>query len=267
MEKLFIRQQAITHQITFKHRLVLSLRDMKKILLSLLITTAAQVHADYSEPFGMLDETALQAVDDFIPADWKAIALAQGDLNDDQLTDYALVIQKTDPANIHSSEGLITGETDANPRHLLLLFANPAGEDKAAEQLNRKRLYRRFIPSLNPEYPNLAEPFSYIAINEGILEVKFEVWATAGSWERDDLTFKFQYNKDSETFPLISFDHRNVHKATGMFKDVNIDLVKNTMNKAAGSMSSPKHKKENSDFIPAQEWTPCSIKEPLVFYP
>ncbi len=234
---------------------------------------SAVVQADYSEPFTELDKNALEAVDDFIPPDWKAIALAQGDLNEDELTDYALVIQKADPENIQGDGGLIATEIDVNPRHLLLLFANKATDNQAdadadaSEMLSRKRIYRKFIPGLNPEFPNMAEPLSYIGITEGTLEVKLEVWGAAYSWERDDLTFKFRYDTESEAFKLISFDHRNVHKATGMFKDAKVDLLKKKLHKAAGSMSSPKHRKESSDFTPAQDWTLCDIREPLVFFP
>ena len=240
---------------------------MKKLLTALLLMTTANAHGDYSEPYSTLDETALKMVDDFIPPDWKAIALAQGDLNKDGQTDYALVIQDTNEANIKSSGGLIDEKIDANPRSLLVLFSNPGAEDDSAEKLSRKRIYRRFIPSLNPQLPEMAEPFSYIGINEGDLEVKFEVWATSGSWEKDHLTYRFRYQKKMDDFKLIVFDHRNVHRATGMFKDVTIDLVKKKMDKAAGSMSSPMHKKETLAFVAAQDWTPCSIKEPLVFYP
>lgn len=245
---------------------VLSFDDMK-ILIARLLTSffiAAVAQADYSEPFTEIDATALETVDDFIPPGWKAIALAQGDLNDDERLDYALVIQDTDPDNIQGDGGLIATEVDVNPRHLLLLFG---GDAEAGEMLSRKRIYRKFIPGLNPDEPDLAEPLSYVGINEGALEVKFEVWGGAYSFERDDITFRFRYDEASETFPLISFDHRNVHKATGMFKDFKADLVRNKLHKAAGSMSSPKHRKESGAFIPAQDWTPCDIKEPLVFKP
>lgn len=243
---------------------------MKTLLTSLLLSAiiATNISADYSEPFAPLDENALAAVDDFIPPGSKAIALVQGDLNQDDITDYALVIQKTDPDNIHGGSGLIANEIDANPRHMVLLFGNNADDSsEEGETLSRKRTYRKFIPGLNPEFPDMAEPFSYIGINEGTLDLKFEVWGGANSWLRDDLTFRFRYDDESETFRLISFDHHNVHKATGMFKDVSIDLVKQEMHKAAGSMSSPKHRKESAEFIPAQDWTPCDIKEPLIFFP
>ncbi len=238
-------------------------------ILCISVFSTAGAYADYSAPFTPLDQKARAATDDFIPSGWRAIALAQGDLNQDERTDYALVIQQIDPENIHSVGGLVAVEIDANPRHLLLVFTDTSEADHAGvgERLRRKRIYRRFIPSLNPEHPDRAEPLSYIGINTGLLEVKFESWGEAYSWERDDLTFKFRYDASSETFPLISFEQRNVHKATGMFKDVSVDLLQYEIQRAAGSMSSPKHRKSQADFIPTQDWTLCDIKQPLSFFP
>ena len=61
-------------------------------------------------------------VNGFIPKGWKSILLANGDLNNDKLEDIAVVIEKTDKANILKNENLGSEYLNLNPRILLILF-------------------------------------------------------------------------------------------------------------------------------------------------
>lgn len=236
---------------------------MKKLLATLLLLSPLSGQSDYSEPHAAVDESRLAKVTDFIPENWKAIALAAGDMNDDNKEDYALIIQKTDPQNTATNGGLVATETDTNPRHLLLLFTV---QEDGQEKLIRKRIYRKFIPSLAADSPDMAEPVSYIGIDDNTLEIKFEDWTTEGSWQRNDITYKFRYDKGSGHFRLTFFEHHNVNKASGMFKKSSIDLLSGKQEKAFGSMSSPRHRRE-SNTIKTDNWTICDIKKPLTFRP
>lgn len=245
---------------------------MNKLIPGLLCCLLSPIaEADYSEPFSPIDEQALAQISSFIPDEWKAIALAQGDLNSDNKNDYALVIQAMNPDNIrptNSGGELISTSIDTNPRHLLLLFANaPSDEQGADSRYSRKRIYRRFIPTLSPESPDMNEPLSYIAINEGLLEIKFKAEGIGESWERNDLTYQFAYQKTQDRFMLISHDLRTVNRISAMFEQNYLDLTTGELIKTSGSMSSPRHRKDQELLQISQHWTPCDIKQPLSFNP
>ncbi|MEZ5478797.1 MAG: hypothetical protein R3E95_15340 [Thiolinea sp.] len=236
-------------------------------LLAYSLLGATDTRADYSEPYAPLEPALLERVEHFISKGWQAIALARGDLNGDEQEDYALVIQKNDPANIQSSGGLIAADINTNPRHLLILLTRDADDIEAdGEQLIRKRLYRRFIPVPDPEHPDQVEPLSYIGIENGRLEIKFEAWETVGSWQRSDLTYRFRYRENGH-FVLTHFEHFQVNRASGMFKTTHIDLPKGELIKTSGSMSSPRHRKDSLSFPRDRQWTLCDIKQPLNFRP
>lgn len=237
---------------------------MKILLPALLFLSASVGYCDYSEPYAPIDANKLGDVSGFIPKNWQAIALAAGDLNKDKQTDYALIIQKTDPANIQGTSGLVSTDINTNPRHLLILFTVKEGGQK---KLIRKRVYRKFVPTINAASPNMAEPVSYIGINEGILETKFESEPKDDSWNREDITYQFRYHKKSEHFRLISYENHTVNKATAMFKKQSIDLVNGKQERAFGSMSSPRHRKDSEAFKASKHWTICDIKQPLSFRP
>lgn len=235
---------------------------MKILLPILLFCSAATGYCDYSEPYGLIDDNKLAKVSGFIPKNWRAIALAKGDLNQDKLPDYALVIQKTDPANSQSSGGLIATDINTNPRHLLLLFAV---KEDGKKKLIRKRIYRKFVPTLNMTSPDMAEPVSYIGINDGVLEAKFESETKGDSWNKENITYQFRYEAKSEQFRLISYENHTVNKATAMFQTKNIDLLKGKKDSAYGSMSSPRHRRDSEPFKTEKSWTICDIKQPLSF--
>lgn len=238
---------------------------MKILLPALLLLSTSVGYCDYSEPYAPIDQGKLDRVSGFIPKNWQAIALAQGDLNKDKQADYALIIQKTDPTNIQSSgSGLVTTDINTNPRHLLLLFTV---KEDGQKKLIRKRIYRKFVPTINAKSPNMAEPVSYIGINEGIFEIKFKSEPQDDSWSKEDITYRFRYHAKTERFRLINYENHTVNKATAMFKKQSIDLAKGTKESAFGSMSSPRHRKDNESFKASSNWTICDIKQPLNFRP
>nr|CAA6820371.1 MAG: Unknown protein [uncultured Thiotrichaceae bacterium] len=237
---------------------------MKILLPALLALSTSWGYCDYSEPYAPIDGTRLKQLSGFIPQNWEAIALAEGDLNNDKKTDYALIVQKIDPRNIRSSGGMIATDINTNPRHLLLIFT--VKEDDQ-QKLIRKRIYRKFVPTLDKTLPNMAEPVSYIGINEGIFEIKFKSEPQDDSWSKQDITYRFGYHEQSEQFRLTTYENHTVNKATAMFKKQSIDLVSGTQDSAFGSMSSPRHRRDSEIFKASKHWTLCDIKKPLVFRP
>lgn len=240
---------------------------MKKSLTALfMLASVAPVSGfgDYSELYKPLDSDRLEKVAAFIPANWKAIALAAGDLNNDNAEDYALVIQKTDQANLATNGGLVSTEIDTNPRHLLFLFEV---RTEGQKQLIRKRIYRKFVPTINAASPDMAEPVSYIGINEGIFEIKFKSDPQNDTWSKEDITYRFRFHPESERFRLVNYENHTVNKATAMFKRQSIDLVNGKQESAFGSMSSPRHRRDSSAFRASDNWTICDIKQPLRFRP
>lgn len=242
----------------------LQIQTMKILLPALLLLSTSVGYCDYSEPYAPIDANKLDKVSGFIPKNWQAIALAEGDLNKDKQTDYALIIQKTDPANIQGTGGLVSSDINTNPRHLLLLFTV---KEDGQKKLIRKRIYRKFVPTINAASPNMAEPVSYIGINEGVLEVKFEAEPKDDSWNREDITYSFRYHPETENFRLINYENHTVNKATAMFKKQSIDLIKGHQENAYGSMSSPRHRRDNMPFKASSDWTICDIKQALSFRP
>lgn len=237
---------------------------MKILLPALLCLSTSVGYCDYSEPYAPIDGNKLDKVSGFIPKHWEAIALAEGDLNKDKQTDYALIIQKTDPTNIQGTGGLVSNDINTNPRHLLMLFTVKDGGQK---KLIRKRIYRKFVPTINAASPDMAEPVSYIGVNEGIFEIKFKSEPQDDSWSKEDITYRFRYHAKTERFRLTHYENHTVNKATAMFKKQSIDLAKGTKESAFGSMSSPRHRKDNESFKASSNWTICDIKNPLSFRP
>jgi len=237
---------------------------MKILLPALLAFSASVGYCDYSELYSPIDGGKLDILSGFIPQNWEAIALAEGDLNNDKKTDYALIIQKTDSRNIKSSGGMIDTDINTNPRHLLFLFTT---QEDGQKKLIRKRIYRKFIPTMDATLPDMAEPVSYIGINDGVFEIKFKSEPQDDSWSKQDITYRFGYHEQSEQFRLTTYENHTVNKATAMFKKQSIDLVSGTQDSAFGSMSSPRHRRDSEAFNASKNWTMCDIKRPLSFLP
>jgi hypothetical protein len=145
-----------------------------------------------------------KTVKDFIPAGWKIIGQASGDLNKDKAADEVVVLMNTDPSNIIHNEGLGVDTMDANPRTLLILF-NEGGQYRLVCRSNT------FI--LSQDEPTMADPFSGIEIKNGILDIHFNIWYSAGSWYTSNHTYRFRYQQND--FFLIGADISDMHRASG----------------------------------------------------
>src|SRR5262249_18302127 len=58
-------------------------------------------------------------ITDFVPKDWKIVDKKTGDLNNDKLDDWALVVKGTSPEFINKNDGLGSNPFDTNPNILI----------------------------------------------------------------------------------------------------------------------------------------------------
>lgn len=162
----------------------------------------------------------------FVPKNWKVIFKAQGDLNGDHQTDLALIIENTNPKNIHQNDSLGNSELNLNPRKLLVLFKNKQGFQLTSSN--------SFLPTEgDADSPCLEDPLAesdQISIKNGVLSIGFHYWLSCGSWYVTNKTYKFRYQNQS--FKLIGYDSDDFHRATGETTTQSINFqtgkIKNT---------------------------------------
>lgn len=192
-----------------------------------------------SQPPATVDVAAIKP---FIPKNFSVLSLAQGKLNADGKTDYALAVER------------IASASKPAQRRLLIIVSDP----KAEGGLKLAQQYWRFIPLPTAEGE---DPFAYLAINEGSIDVQFKP-PNAG---RSSTTYTFK--PDGKRFVLSSLQRYKVKPATGMFNETVINLEQGERASTSGSMSSPRHLKKIEKFKSSQVWTPCRIDDPLNFEP
>ena len=128
------------------------------------------------------------SIERFVPKDFVIMKSAKGDLNGDSLEDVALVIKGTLPKFMNSNNGLGENIYDTNLRILLVLLRqNPRSDFRLAARNND------FI--IPPPSPVNSEPFQDIAISRGILQIKMELWQSAGSWSASNTKYRFRLQK------------------------------------------------------------------------
>ena len=208
------------------------------IILSLLPCLIAASQVSHSP--ASVDVPNPAAVESFVPKKFKILNLAQGELNRDGKPDYALVVERA------------ASDTKPAARRLLIIVSDADNGLKLAQE------YWRFIP-----LPNAAneDPFSYIVIRDGLIEVKLNP-ANAG---RSHVTYTFK--PEGRRFVLDTFQRYQVKPATGMFNETMYDVTQGKQQTTSGSMSSPRHLKKTINFKPKQTWTPCRIDDPFSFEP
>ena len=182
-------------------------------------------------------------VNGFIPTGWKTILSAKGDLNNDKLEDVAIVIEKTDKANIVKNENLGSEYLNLNPRILLVLFKQKNGSYILASKNDKD-----FIKSAgDKENPALMDTLDNISIKNNILKIKFNYFLSAGSWSvtQNTYTFRFQNKK----FELIGFDNNSYMRNSGNQDEFSINFSTNKVKiTTGGNMFDEKANK------PKEEW-------------
>ena len=146
-------------------------------------------------------------MEDFVPKHWSAIMKVDGDLNKDNLTDIAIIIEQENPENIIVTEYNDTLNT--NPRALLVLFKQENGTYKLAAKNDKG-----FIEPPK-ENSSLLDPLGEgdINIKNNTLRLKFQYFYSAGSWSITNVEYVFRYQNSH--FELIGVETNSFHRATG----------------------------------------------------
>ena len=149
-------------------------------------------------------------VEDFIPKGWKSIVKKEGDLNNDNIKDIVLVIQKDDPDNavplFNAYEDLI-GIIDANQMIILVLF-----KDKNSQYNLVTKNEKDFIVSAGKAMEEMAKIEMFIShnfdedlskaisIENNTLHIFTAIRNNYGDLNSSEYVFKYKNNK----FELVS---------------------------------------------------------------
>ena len=183
---------------------------MKRILLTLIFLCGVHTifgQQDFTMPtdadYPALPKTAARPVD-FIPAGWKTVSEAEGDLNGDRKKDFVLVIKANNEKFLNKNEGLGTEVFDTNPRILAILF-------RENDQYKLVLQSNSFIAMADS--PTMEEPFQDIKITNGVLQFDFQIFMNAGGWGMSNQNYKFRFQNGE--FVLIGADKNDVQRNSG----------------------------------------------------
>jgi hypothetical protein len=134
----------------------------------------------------------------------KVIKMATGDLNADGQADLVFVGEATDPKKITKrGDGY---ELNSNTRTVVVLLADKEGYRKVCESA-------KFIPpAFTLEFDNLIDRFAEVKVEKGVLSVKFDWFASVGSWTSME-TFKFRL--EGEKMRLIGSEDWSYSRSQG----------------------------------------------------
>ena len=125
-----------------------------------------------------------KAAQTYLPAGWKVLKMAQGDLNADGMADLVFVREETDPKKITERDDGY--ELNGNPRVVVTLLAEKDGYRKVGE-------YPKFIPpEYTLEFDNYLDRFKELKVAKGVITFEFEWFATAGTYWTSHESFKFR---------------------------------------------------------------------------
>ena len=202
---------------------------MKNLILIIFLFVASN-HA-FAQSHAPTIKKTVSKITDFVPAGWKILSEAKGDLNKDGLLDVALVIENKDPKNFIVDKERWGGDTiNINPRYLLVAFKNTNGLYELAAKNTT------FIPSENSqESPCLTDPFGQeggIEIAKGLLQIHMQNFYSCGAWEiyNFDYTFRFQNQK----FELIGYNQSSLHRSSGEETSITMNFSTMKMNYTSG---------------------------------
>jgi hypothetical protein len=179
------------------------------------------------------------SINDFIPKGWTILDSTSGDLNKDNLIDYALVLQHDDSVTIVKTEANEQDTMNTQPRMLLILFRNPSNNALSlVEQSNS------FI--LNHDNPDMEDTYQSIKIYKGILQIAFRLFYNMGSWYVNTATYKFRYQNNH--FTLIGADNNSFHRASQDFEEYSYNFLTRKRSLTTGNVEKGTKKTEWKPF-------------------
>ena len=169
---------------------------------------------------------------DFVPKGWVIERQINGDLNQDGLSDWVLVVQQNDAKNIiHHGKGESWAyQQNANPRMLAVLLAQKNGVYRAVLQ-NHTLIPRNDNDGLEDA---LSENGG-VSISRGRLKVNVHFFASVGSWTMSETEFTFRYEQGC--FRLIGYDYSGVHRSSGETNFVSVNYLTRKIIRSTGNIS------------------------------
>jgi len=175
-------------------------------LFILLIAFVNSIHAQtFSYP--QINKTG-KSIHDFVPAGWTILQSVKGDLNKDGLPDVVLVLQHIDTVQLITVKDDDKDTVTTKPRLLAIVFKNERTTGYSLAQQSNT-----FI--LTNEQKYMDDPLEPIIIKTGILNIKFNVAYSMGSWYTDINNYKFRFQNNE--FKLIGADSYSLHRANHDF--------------------------------------------------
>ncbi len=158
----------------------------------------------------------------FVPAGWILETKIEGDLNGDGIPDLVLVLHEQNPKNIVSAGAVGDRTFDTNPRILAVVFGGKGGGYGLTLE-NHALIPRRESSTVDDPLSENGE----VAIVKGVLRVKLQFFASAGSWTMSTTAYSFRFQNGR--FELIGFDRNAVTRNSGEIRDVSINYATGKM--------------------------------------
>jgi hypothetical protein len=173
---------------------------------------------------------AANTLDDLVPTGWAIIESATGDLNKDGIDDAAIVLQYKDSVSQKNADG---HTVSTHPRILAIAFKKSSGGYELLQQSNT------FIKK--DDNPDMEDPFVDIAINKGILDIRFRQFAMIGSWYVTNFSYKFRYQQGE--FTLIGADRNSFHRSSHDYDNYSYNFLTKKRERVEGNDNEDKSKK------------------------
>lgn len=161
----------------------------------------------------------------FVPADWKILQRADGDLNGDGRADAAFVLEHSkqpDPGFGDEEPGWQTFW----PRIVAVVIADGKGYRLLASDT-------RFVPAWTQiTFDDVMEDGS-LSIAKGVLNVRFRQFASAGSWWAGQTSFKFRWQGGEMI--LIGLDRESTHRASMEYSNISINFLSHRAKQTGGA--------------------------------
>lgn len=162
------------------------------------------------------------------PKGYTQLHLATGFLNNDDIQDFAMIVQSQDTNNIEIDS--VSNDTiNLNPRILAIYFGDDKGYFHKEIQVNRFILLRHMFA--------MNEPIADFSITKNErLKIQFSFFDPASSWTISNGTYHFKYQNDS--FELINYQSSSLHRATMETVETSFDFLKGKKEKIITTLDS-----------------------------